>query len=99
MAHCPGCGESRTLFELQGEMERIVGIYKQGLKNGDGAIDLTTFRDAVVNNPDLDDVDTDQTGYLTESAGAFSLTPSATPLLLITLAQGDQRIASIFAGD
>ena len=91
-----GVGECRTLFELQGEMEHIVAVYKQGLKDGGGNIDLTAFRDAVLVDPDIDHVDTSQTGYLNESEGTFSLTASPTKLLLVTLAQDDQRIASIF---
>ena len=91
-----GVGECRTLFELQGRMERIVQIYKKRLADGDGTVDLAEFRSAVVALPD---VDIDGTGFLSESGNDFSLTPGATSLFLVTLSRGDHRIASIFAGE
>ena len=90
-----GVGECRTLFELQGRMEQIVQIYKKQLTDGNGAVDLTVFQDTVLGLPD---VDAGRTGFLSESGDDFSLTPSTTSMLLVTLVRDDQRIASIFAG-
>lgn len=91
-----GVGECRALFELQDRMEQITRMYKKHLADGNGIVDLTEFRDAVLAYPD---VDADGTGFLIESGGNFSLSLSATPLLLVSLTRGDQRIACIFAGD
>lgn len=89
-----GVGECRTLFELQGEMEQIVGDYKSRLTAGGGSIDLADFRTAVIG---YTFVDAGATDYLTEAGGNLNLTATPTRLLLVTLSQGDQRIASIFS--
>lgn len=89
-----GVGDSRTLFELQGRMEQIVQTYKKQLTDGDGAVDLAVFRDAVIGLPN---VDAGGTEYLSESGNNFSLTPATTQLLLVTLAQDDQRIGAVFS--
>ena len=91
-----GVGECRALFELQGRMEQIVQIYKKHLNDGNGSVNLADFRNDVVDFPEVDD---EGTGFLNESGGSFSITPNATSLFMVTLVQGDQRIASIFAGD
>jgi len=91
-----GVGECSVLFELQGRMEQIVRIYKKHLTDGNGAVDLAEFRDAV---DALPDVDVDRTGFLSESGNNFSLSPSATSMYMVTLKRDDQRIASIFAGN
>ena len=89
-----GVTDCRTLFALQGQMEQIVQLYKQQLAIGGGSIDLAGFQAAVIALPY---VDASQTGYLTEAGGVFSLTPSSTPLFLVTLTQGDQSIGTIFS--
>ncbi len=91
-----GVGECRTLFELQGRMEQIVQIYKKHLTDGDGSVNLADFRNDIAG---FSEVDADGTGFLNESGGSFGITPNATSLFMVTLAEGDQRIASIFAGD
>jgi prepilin-type N-terminal cleavage/methylation domain-containing protein len=89
-----GVSDCRTFFELQDQLEEITRIYQQQLTTGNGAIDLDVFRNAIAAIPY---VDSSNTGYLTESGGTFTLTPSNTSLFLVTLSQGDQRIGSIFS--
>ncbi len=89
-----GVGECRSLFALQAQLEEIVRIYKQALRDGDGNIDLPAFRDAVLG---LDLVDPARTGYLTETGNDLLPTPAATPLLLVTVAKDDQQLCGIFS--
>jgi len=91
-----GVGECRELFELQGQMEEIVSAYKTALSSGNGDVNLEDFRDSVIG---FSYVDTGSTGFLVESGSDLTLTATPTPLLIVTLAQGDQRIANVFAGD
>lgn len=92
-----GVGDCRELFELQGQMEEIVQIYKAQLIDGDGTIDLENFLDTV---DGYSYIDSGSTGFLTESGSDLTLAGSPgspTSLLLVTLATGDQRIANIFS--
>jgi prepilin-type N-terminal cleavage/methylation domain-containing protein len=91
-----GVGECRELFELQGQMEEIVQLYKTGLADGDGDIDLEDFKDSV---DGYSYVDSGSTGFLTESGSDLTLTATPTSLLLVTLTTGDQRVANVFAGN
>lgn len=89
-----GVGECQELFELQGQMEEIVEVYKTQLSGGNGVIDLEDFRDSVLG---YSYVDSGSTGFLEESGNNLTLTATPTSVLLITLTAGDQRIASIFS--
>jgi len=92
-----GVGECQELFELQGQMEEIVQVYKTQLIDGGGTIILVDFLDAV---DGYSYIDTGNTGFLTESGSSLTLNGSPgspTSLLLVTVASGDQRIASIFS--
>jgi prepilin-type N-terminal cleavage/methylation domain-containing protein len=91
-----GVGDCRELFELQGQMEQIIEIYKTQLATGTaGDIDLVAFRDTVSGYSYVDAVNT---GFLDESGGALTLTGDTTrPLFLVTLVSGSQRISSIFS--
>jgi type II secretory pathway pseudopilin PulG len=91
-----GVGEVRELFELQGQMEEIVRIYKTQLIDGDGTVNLEAFLETVDGYPY---VDSGSTGYLTESGNDLTLTTDHTSLLLITLKTDDQQIASVFSGE
>lgn len=92
-----GVGDCRELFRLQGQMEDIVSIYKAQLAAAGGDIDLIAFRDSVTG---YSYVDSANTGFLDESGGNLNLTgDTSMPLFLVTLASGDQHIASIFSGN
>ena len=94
-----GVNECRTIFELQGEMERIVGIYKQALQDDGGDIDLAVFLETIRNESDIHNIDAGGTGYLEEDHGVFTLDNPSTPthLLLVTLSRDNFQIASIFS--
>ena len=91
-----GVEECRELFELQGQMEEIVGVYKTQLADGNGAVVLADFQDTIIG---YSYVDSGSTGFLTESGNDLILTGTPTSLMVVTLAVGDQRIANVFAGD
>jgi prepilin-type N-terminal cleavage/methylation domain-containing protein len=89
-----GVGECRDLFELQGEMEKIVAAYKNELSD-DGDVDLGDFRTALING--YPSVDSNNTNFIDDSGGDLELTGDPTSLLLVTLGSGDQRLATIFS--
>ncbi len=89
-----GVTNSRTYFELQGQMEKITKIYKQKLDVNNGNIDLSEFQSDVATEAY---VDAAQTGFLSESSGNLTLTGGATKLFMVTLVHGDQRCVSIFS--